>query len=98
MTINIGHFLTKRAFLSPELEATVEPSAGGRRQTFRQLNTRCNQVANALRTAGLLGFSGLLVILASGIGIWIAMDRLVLGREVQKSGGPALVFGADLQV
>ena len=23
---------------------------------------------------------------------------LVLGREVQKSGGPALVFGADLQV
>ncbi|MCB1412526.1 MAG: long-chain-fatty-acid--CoA ligase [Xanthobacteraceae bacterium] len=52
MTINIGHFLTKRAFLSPELEATVEPSAGGRRQTFRQLNTRCNQVANALRTAG----------------------------------------------
>ncbi|PHP66304.1 histidine kinase [Zhengella mangrovi] len=38
---------------------------------------------NALRTAGLLGFSGLLVILASGIGIWIAMDRLVLGRISQ---------------
>ncbi len=52
MTINIGHFLAKRALLSPQLEAIVEPSAGGRRQTFRQLNARCNQVANALRASG----------------------------------------------
>ena len=52
MTINIGHFLAKRAFLSPQLEATVEPSAGGRRQTFQQLNARCNKVAHALRASG----------------------------------------------
>ena len=52
MTINFGHFLAKRAQLSPRLEATVEPSAGGRRLNFRELNARCNQVANALRTTG----------------------------------------------
>jgi len=52
VTINFGHFLAKRAQLSPRLEATVEPSAGGRRLNFRELNARCNQVANALRTTG----------------------------------------------
>ena len=52
MKINFGHFLAKRAQLSPRLEATVEPSAGGRRLNFRELNVRCNQVANALRTTG----------------------------------------------
>jgi O-succinylbenzoate-CoA ligase len=49
---NIGTFLTRRAFLSPGLEATVEPMAGGRRLTFRELNARANRVANALRLSG----------------------------------------------
>jgi acyl-CoA synthetase (AMP-forming)/AMP-acid ligase II len=52
MENNIGTLLAKRAFLSPHLEATVEPTAGGRRLTFRQLNERSNRVANALRLAG----------------------------------------------
>jgi non-ribosomal peptide synthetase component F len=51
VTINFGQFLAKRAQLSPRLEATVEPSAGGRRLNFRELNERCNRVANALRAA-----------------------------------------------
>ena len=52
MTINVGHFLAKRAQLNPQLEATLEPSVGGRRQSFRELNARCNRVANALRATG----------------------------------------------
>jgi acyl-CoA synthetase (AMP-forming)/AMP-acid ligase II len=52
MQINIGHFLTRRAFLSPAVEAMVEPAVGGRRITFRELNARCNRVAHALRAGG----------------------------------------------
>ena len=67
MTINIGHFLTKRALLSPQLEAIVEPSVGGRRQTFRQLNARCNQVANALRAAGVSSGERVGLLLMNGL-------------------------------
>jgi acyl-CoA synthetase (AMP-forming)/AMP-acid ligase II len=52
MQINFGQFLRRRAFLSPKLEATVEPSADGRRLSFRELNTRCNRVSHALLAAG----------------------------------------------
>jgi acyl-CoA synthetase (AMP-forming)/AMP-acid ligase II len=52
MKNNIGLLLAKRAFLSPHLEATVEPTVGGRRLTFTELNARCNRVANALRLQG----------------------------------------------
>lgn len=50
--INIGSYLSKRAFLSPALEATVEPVVGGRRLSFKELNERSNRVANALRLQG----------------------------------------------
>ena len=49
---NIGSFLSKRAFLSPSLEATVEPVVGGRRLTYAELNERSNRVANALLAQG----------------------------------------------
>ncbi len=52
MQMNIGQFLTRRAFLSPRVEAMVEPAADGRRMDFRTLNARCNRVAHALRAAG----------------------------------------------
>jgi acyl-CoA synthetase (AMP-forming)/AMP-acid ligase II len=52
MKMNIGQFLSRRAFLSPQLEAMVEPALGGRRLSFRELNARCNRVAHALRGAG----------------------------------------------
>ena len=48
MKVNFGQLLARRAFLSPQIEATVEPSAGGRRLSYRQLNERANQVAHAL--------------------------------------------------
>jgi acyl-CoA synthetase (AMP-forming)/AMP-acid ligase II len=52
MQMNIGQFLARRAFLSPGLEAMVEPAVGGRRLDFRALNQRCNRVSHALRAAG----------------------------------------------
>ena len=53
MKNNLGLFLSKRAFLSPEREAYVE-SDGSLRLTFKQLNARCNQLANAFRDAGVV--------------------------------------------
>jgi O-succinylbenzoate-CoA ligase len=52
MKMNIGQFLSRRAFLSPRLEAMVEPALGGRRLSFRELNARSNRVAHALRASG----------------------------------------------
>ncbi len=52
MDINIGSLLTKRAYLSPQLEAIVEPM-NGRRLTYRQLNAATNRVANALLGLGI---------------------------------------------
>jgi len=52
MKMNIGQVLSRRAIVSPVLEAIVEPSAAGRRLSFRDLNGRCNQVAHALRASG----------------------------------------------
>jgi len=49
---NLGGFLTKRAFLTPQREAYVD-SHSGLRLTYRQLNARSNQVANALADAGI---------------------------------------------
>ena len=47
MKENIGLFLTKRAFLSPDHETLVETEPE-RRLTYRQLNSRCNQAAHGL--------------------------------------------------
>jgi acyl-CoA synthetase (AMP-forming)/AMP-acid ligase II len=52
MHMNIGELLTRRAFLSPGVEAVVEPAMAGRRIDFRELNARCNRVAHALRASG----------------------------------------------
>jgi acyl-CoA synthetase (AMP-forming)/AMP-acid ligase II len=49
---NLGLFLTKRAFLTPEREAYVD-SHSDLRLTYRGLNARSNQVANALLKAGI---------------------------------------------
>ena len=53
MKNNLGLFLSKRAFLSPEREAYVE-SDGSLRLTFKELNLRCNQLANAFVEAGVV--------------------------------------------
>jgi acyl-CoA synthetase (AMP-forming)/AMP-acid ligase II len=48
---NLGLFLSKRALLNPNREAYVDGS-GAMRLSFRELNTRCNRLANALLKAG----------------------------------------------
>jgi acyl-CoA synthetase (AMP-forming)/AMP-acid ligase II len=53
MKNNLGLFLSKRAFLSPDREAYVE-SDGSLRLTFKALNLRCNQLANAFVKAGVV--------------------------------------------
>ena len=45
-------FLTKRAHLSPDVEAYVE-SDGSYRLTYTELNDRCSQLANAFVAAGI---------------------------------------------
>lgn len=47
MQVNIGHLLTKRAYVNPDLEALYDVSAG-RRFTFSELNGYANQVVHAI--------------------------------------------------
>jgi len=49
MQINIGNFLTKRAYLSPNQEGLVCEQV---RRTFRQLNDQANRLARAMRALG----------------------------------------------
>ena len=48
---NIGHVVTKRALLNPDLEAIVDTGTG-RRFTFAELNERVNRTAHLLRDVG----------------------------------------------
>jgi acyl-CoA synthetase (AMP-forming)/AMP-acid ligase II len=48
---NIGHFVTKRALLNPDLEALVDVDTG-RRFTFAELNDRVNRTAHLLSAQG----------------------------------------------
>ncbi|MBW2712271.1 MAG: 2-succinylbenzoyl-CoA synthetase, partial [Deltaproteobacteria bacterium] len=52
MKNNIGSLLTKRAEISPTVEAFVEVERK-RRFTFSQLNLRANRIANALKDQGI---------------------------------------------
>ena len=47
MQNNIGAFLSKRAYLSPDADAYVD-GASGARLSFRALNARCNRLAKAV--------------------------------------------------
>ena len=49
MQINLGGFLAKRAYLSPNQEGLVGEKV---RRTFSQLNARANRLAHALRALG----------------------------------------------
>jgi fatty-acyl-CoA synthase len=49
MKINIGEFLTKRAYLTPDREGLVCEKT---RRTYRELNERANRLANALKALG----------------------------------------------
>jgi acyl-CoA synthetase (AMP-forming)/AMP-acid ligase II len=47
MLVNSGQVLTERAKISPDMESLVDPETG-ERYTFRQTNSRTNQLANTL--------------------------------------------------
>ena len=49
MKINIGEFLTKRSFLTPDREGLVCEKV---RRTYKELNERANRLANAMKTLG----------------------------------------------
>ena len=51
-TINVGDYLTNRAYLNPNKEAVYDVLAE-RRFTFDELNRRSNQVGAALAARGL---------------------------------------------
>ncbi len=51
MEQSIGWFLAKRAHLSPRQEGMVDV-ASGRRFTYDEMNRRCNQTANLLKSLG----------------------------------------------
>ena len=51
MENNLGLLLAKRAFLNPNTEAFVNGNSG-ERLTFTALNSRCNQLAQALLADG----------------------------------------------
>ena len=52
MINNLGLFLAKRAFLSPDLEGYVEGD-GSLRLTYKELNESCNRLCNAFVAAGI---------------------------------------------
>lgn len=60
MKINIGEFLTKRSFLTPEREGLVCEKV---RRTYRQLNERANRLANAMKALG-VGYGDRVALLA----------------------------------
>jgi fatty-acyl-CoA synthase len=49
MKTNIGHFMTRRALLTPNREGLVCDAV---RRTYGQLNERANRIANAMRALG----------------------------------------------
>ena len=53
MQNNVGLIITKRAELHPDMEAVIDVTSGGR-QTYAELNGRCNQIANGLTSGGVV--------------------------------------------
>ncbi len=66
MQHNIGGLLTRRAQLSPDLEAYVQGETGAR-YTFSELNARANKLANAFREAGVTPGTRVAFLLMNGI-------------------------------
>jgi len=66
MRNNLGLFLSKRAELSPSLEAVVEVESG-RRFTYAELNRRSNRTANGLRKLGVQPGERVALLLMNGV-------------------------------
>ena len=66
MRNNVGLLLTKRAALSPRLEALVEVERG-RRFTYAELNARCNRAADVFRGLGVRPGERVALLLMNGV-------------------------------
>jgi len=66
MRNNVGLFLTKRAYLNPNLEALVEVERR-RRFTYAELNTRANRTASALLSKGVKAGDRVALLLRTGV-------------------------------
>jgi O-succinylbenzoate-CoA ligase len=65
MQNNVGLIITRRAELHPDLEAVIDVTSGGR-QTFAELNARCNQIANGLTDTGVAPGDRVAILLMNG--------------------------------
>ena len=66
LQINFGDFLRRRAFITPHIEATVEPAPNNRRLDFRELNARSNRVAQALKASAVMPGDRVALLLMNG--------------------------------
>ena len=66
MQQNLGQYLTKRAQISPNLEALVEVESG-KRFTYKDLNERCNRIANVLLAQGVQPGDRVAFLLMNGV-------------------------------
>jgi len=66
LQINFGDFLRRRAFITPHIEATVEPALNNRRLDFRELNARSNRVAQALKASAVMPGERVALLLMNG--------------------------------
>ncbi|MEZ5247358.1 MAG: long-chain fatty acid--CoA ligase [Acidimicrobiales bacterium] len=109
MKNNIGLFITKRAQLSPDVDAVFDV-ASGRRQNYVELNERCNRVANAMTGEGLQLGDRVATLLMNGPefvetffgtakagGVIVALNWRLVADELSfiltDSGATTLVFG-----
>ena len=111
MKNNIGLFITKRAQLSPKVDAVYDVTSG-RRQTYVELNERCNRVANAMTDAGVEIGDRVATLLMNGPefvetffgtakvgGVIVALNWRLVADELSfiltDSGATTLVFGVQ---
>ena len=113
MNVNIGDFLTRRAAVTPEREAYVDPQTG-LRLTFSSLNERVNQLANALASAGInpgdrvalclmnsVEFIESFLAIAKMGGVVVPLNWRLVADElefiIKDSGAQTLLYGQEFQ-
>ncbi len=113
MNVNIGDFLTRRAAVTPEREAYVDPQTG-LRLTFSALNERVNQLANALASAGInpgdrvalclmnsVEFIESFLAIAKMGGVVVPLNWRLVADElefiIKDSGAQTLLYGQEFQ-
>ena len=111
MRDNVGLFLSKRASLSPNLEAFVDV-ASGLRLSYKELNERSNQIAHVLRDRGIKkgdrvallmlncpAYLEVFFALAKIGAVTVPLNTRLVANELayilQDSGSQLLIYGED---